>query len=139
MTIPENPTERVKPRLDEIFRFSMGDHVQLSTLRVVCSEEVLGVMTPPSLSAPLVIVGRKIDECPGGVQLHYQLCGTGLPNIWHLEHSIESYREYQEAVLEAVHFSAKKLLEGRTGLHTRISGLEKALDEANKRADGEPK
>ncbi len=139
MTIPENPTERVKPRLDEIFRFSMGDHVQLSTLTTLCSREVLQALTPPSLSAPIIIVGRKIDECPGGVQLHYQLCGTGLPNIWHLEHSIVPYREYQEAVLEAARFSTKLLLEKHTGLHTQISDLERALGEANKRAGGDPR
>jgi len=76
-------TEEMKEFLDKTFRFSIGQHV--SHLRAPGDPD-------PHKYPPLIVVGRLIEQCPGGVQLHYSVASRDFsaPN-WVHEQALEPF------------------------------------------------
>lgn len=75
----ENPTAKMKPVLDELFKFKIGDSV-------VLREQFLQVETDLELNGPhenrydrakpgvaYMILERHVQECHGGVQIGYSV------------------------------------------------------------------
>ncbi len=81
---PVNPTSKLKPVLDEHFKFKIGDVVSyawhISTLEA--ERDVNEPFTIPKYAAirvgvpsSMLVVGRLVEECHGGIQTHYRLRG----------------------------------------------------------------
>jgi len=74
-----NPTERLKPVMDEVFRYQVGEVVSLAVddQRLMVEMEKNGPVDVTRYRAtplvPLIITGRCILECHGGVQLMYEV------------------------------------------------------------------
>lgn len=69
--------------LDRFFKFEIGAMVQ----HVGADAQYL--TTKQSAPTPLVVLERQLQECPGGVQVHYRVRGHNLceaPNL--LEHEL---------------------------------------------------
>lgn len=78
----ENPTQKLAPVMAETFRYQIGeivthavDHSRIADeigLNEVAPYERIGITTK------LQIVGRRIEECHGGIQLMYAVSGLQL-------------------------------------------------------------
>ena len=94
----ENPTEKARPAFDACFRFAIGEVVcKTASLRASRQDvEIGGSRWPPGIPL-LTVVGRRLDECHGGVQAFYivhgyhDLKGGGPENVLVAEYLLESY------------------------------------------------
>ena len=80
-----NPTNKLKPLFDEHFKFAIGEIVTYAWVkRSLEGEAELNVppvllkweraqTQPPPIA--LVVTGRLLEECHGGIQAHYNLRG----------------------------------------------------------------
>ena len=79
----ENPTAKLKPVLDETFKFAIGDVValRLADEHVKAEFEIYGPYKPSryaeerraSVPPAGIITERYLQECHGGVQLQYRV------------------------------------------------------------------
>jgi hypothetical protein len=61
--------EKMIPILDECFTFKIGDAVTLKIFEGVMEKKY----------PRMIVTERLLQQCPGGVQKHYKVQGTGFP------------------------------------------------------------
>ena len=114
MTVP-NPTAMLTPMFDEHFKFKIGDLVCFSWLATaaLAEQEINGLAKVgrydpmPRMGfgscGPMTVVGRRMEECQGGVQTHYLISGRVTPDgkqavIIHQEFELMALSEAVESL-----------------------------------------
>ena len=86
-TDPENPTAKMKPIFDELFKFKIGEvvahthQIATDTAELVVNADrfessAMLESTKWNAPTPFTIVARWVEECHGGIQIHYSVHGN---------------------------------------------------------------
>lgn len=79
-----NPTEQLRPVLNEVFRFKIGEVLTARHARMGIKHEcelasiagdALSLSAPIGTPPKLTVTERIVTECHGGVQIHYRVSG----------------------------------------------------------------
>lgn len=110
----ENPTAKLKPVLDGVFRFQVGDAVvPRSTVEEVLSSvrmsnghkhKIGRFGGSPAGARTMIIHGRRVEECHGGVQLMYlvRTWDEKSAQMMLFEYELSSVAEFEEAQSQRV-------------------------------------